>query len=70
MSDALSWRLATRLAKSSVPENDIRDLIRKAFESDSQMLSSVEYDLTAVKERDPACNDFISPFIFQKAFRH
>ena len=69
LSDALSWRLATRLVKSSVPESDIRDLIRKAFESDSQMLSSVEYDLTAVKERDPACNDFISPFLYFKGFQ-
>ena len=34
LSDALGWRLASRLVKNSVPESDIRDLIKKAFEED------------------------------------
>ena len=69
LSDALGWRLASRLVKSSVPESDIRELIRNAFESDRKILSSVEYDLKAVKERDPACNDYVSPFLYFKGFQ-
>ena len=69
LSDALGWRLASRLVKNSVPESDIRDLIKKAFEEDIEMLQSVESDLIAVTERDPACNDFISPFLYFKGFQ-
>ncbi len=29
--DALGWRLAARLGRSSVPEKDLRELIRNAF---------------------------------------
>ena len=32
---ALGWRLAARLVKNSVPENDIRELIRYAFDEDA-----------------------------------
>ena len=67
--DALGWRLASRLVKNSVPESDIRDLIKKAFTDDREMLESVEFDLVAVTERDPACNDFISPFLYYKGFQ-
>ena len=33
LSDALSWRLSSRLAKGSVPEDDLRGLFRKSLES-------------------------------------
>ena len=69
LAEALGWRLAARLVKNSVPESDIRDLIKTAFESDQEILSSVEYDLIAVTERDPACNDYISPFLYFKGFQ-
>ena len=32
LADALGWRLAARLVKNSVPDSDIRDLIKQAFE--------------------------------------
>ena len=41
LAEALGWRLAARLVKNSVPESDIRDLIKTAFESDQEILSSV-----------------------------
>ena len=69
LADALGWRLAARLVKNSVPESDIRELIKDAFEKDKQMLQSVEIDLLAVRERDPACNDFLSPFMYFKGFQ-
>lgn len=69
LSDALGWRLAARLVKNSVPESDIRDLFRKAFDEDEEMLRSVKLDLIAVTERDPACNDLLSPFLYFKGFQ-
>lgn len=69
LAEALGWRLAARLVKNSVPESDIRELIKDAFENDKQMLRNVELDLFAVRERDPACNDFLSPFMYFKGFQ-
>ncbi len=67
--DALSWRLSSRLAKGSVPESDLRELIKECFSSSEECFSSVVRDLEAVKERDPACNDLLSPFLYFKGFQ-
>ncbi len=67
--DALSWRLSTRLAKSLVPENDLRNLFKESFLSSDEVIASINADLRAVKERDPACNDFLSPLLFFKGFQ-
>jgi|TARA_B100000959_G_scaffold164790_1_gene172679 serine O-acetyltransferase len=67
--DALGWRLAARLGRSSVPEKDLRELIRDAFLDDAESLDKVCSDVRAVRERDPACRDFLSPFLYFKGFQ-
>lgn len=67
--DALSWRLSARLAKGSVPANDLRELLFSTYQHSKNILSKVEKDLHAFKERDPACHDFISPFLYFKGFQ-
>ena len=67
--DALSWRLSTRLAKGSVPANDLRELLLSSFIESETILNQIEADLHAVKERDPACHDFISPFLYFEGFQ-
>ena len=69
LEDALSWRLSSRLAKGSVPENDLRDLFRKTLSDSSESMNSIESDLIAVRERDPACNNHLSPFLYFKGFQ-
>ena len=69
LEDALSWRLSTRLAKGTVPENDLRELFKNAYAADPTIIESIEHDLQAVKERDPACDDFLSPFLYFKGFQ-
>lgn len=67
--DALSWRLSARLAKGSVPANDLRELLLGCFVDSKSILTDIEADLHAVKDRDPACQDFISPFLYFKGFQ-
>ena len=67
--DALSWRVASRLAKGSVSESDLRSLFFECFSDDAGILASIAHDLDAVKERDPACNDYLSPFLYFKGFQ-
>ena len=67
--DALGWRLAARLGRSSVPEQDLRELVRDAFLDEPELLETIGRDLRAVCERDPACNDYLSPFLYFKGFQ-
>ena len=67
--DALSWRLSERLAMGSVPASDLKDLLLSCFHDSPKILSDVGADLLAVKDRDPACHDFISPFLYFKGFQ-
>jgi len=69
LEDALSWRLSSRLAKGAVPSNDLRELLLHAYDSVPTIIKSIERDLEAVKERDPACDDFLSPFLYFKGFQ-
>ena len=69
LEDALSWRLSARLAKGTVPESDLRVLFHDAYTTDPSIIESIEYDLSAVKQRDPACEDFLSPFLYFKGFQ-
>ncbi|MDG1138730.1 MAG: serine O-acetyltransferase [Opitutales bacterium] len=67
--DALSWRVASRLAKGTISESDLRSLFQDCFSHNTETLVSISRDLEAVKERDPACNDFLSPFLYFKGFQ-
>lgn len=67
--DALGWRLAARLGRSSVPEKDLRELVRDSFLEEPALLETVCSDLHAVRERDPACSDYLSPFLCFKGFQ-
>ena len=67
--DALSWRISSRLATGSVPANDLKELLFSSFEKSDSIIDKIESDLIAVKERDPACEDFISPFLYFKGFQ-
>ncbi len=69
LADALGWRLAARLGRSSVPEKDLRELIRDAYLEDDESLEKVCADVQAVRDRDPACRDYLSPFLYFKGFQ-
>lgn len=65
---ALSFRLASKLDNPMLPTMLIRDVIDEALRSDSEILESASRDIVATKERDPACRDLTTPFLFYKGF--
>ena len=67
--EALSYRLAERLDHSDVPAKLIRQAFADALKSSPQIIFSSGIDLLATKERDPACNRFIEPFLYFKGFQ-
>lgn len=68
LEDALSFHLAGKLSTSTLPDMLIREFIDEAFASDQSIGRSIRHDLIAVKERDPAAQGYMEPFLYFKGF--
>ena len=66
--DALSFRLASKLDNPMLPTMLIRDVIAEALNDDSVILESACRDIQAIFDRDPACKDYSTPYLFFKGF--
>ena len=69
LEDALSFHLAGKLPTSTLPDMLIREIIDKAFADDPSIAESTCQDLCAVRDRDPAANSYMEPFLYFKGFR-
>lgn len=65
---ALSYTLASKLRDEILPGITLRDLFLEILESEESMRQSIRIDLEAVKDRDPAANGYLTPFLFYKGF--
>jgi serine O-acetyltransferase len=61
--------LARRLACEDMPEVPLRALMESVLDRDPLILSRIESDLAAVKERDPACADQLHVLLNLKGFQ-
>jgi serine O-acetyltransferase len=67
--EALTHRLARKLADSDVPAPALAELIGDTFALSPGTLHAAAADLSAVRDRDPACPDLITPFLYFKGFQ-
>ncbi len=65
---ALSFTLASKLSDDILPSITLRDLFLEILEAESNLREDVRIDLQAVKDRDPAANGYLSPFLFFKGY--
>lgn len=65
---ALSFRLASKLDNPMLPTMLIRDVIEEALTADPSILDAACEDILATYDRDPACSDLATPFLFYKGF--
>ncbi len=65
---ALAYQLAAKLDSSDVPAMLIRDVAEQAMAGDESILSAAAADIHAYRERDPACKQFLMPFLYFKGF--
>ena len=65
---ALSFLLASKLDSQVVTSMAIREIIEEAYRADPKLIEAAETDIKAVRERDPACKSFSTPFLFFKGF--
>lgn len=68
LQSALTYVLGSRLADGDMNAMQAREVCEEAIQADPTILNSVERDLQAVVERDPACRSPLQPFLYFKGF--
>lgn len=68
LSRSLSYILSTKLSTSIISTEKIFDLFSKIYSNNVFIVNSVIKDLKAIWERDPAVNDYATPFLYFKGF--
>jgi serine O-acetyltransferase len=65
---ALAALLGRKLGDRSVAADALGELVQEGFEADPDIVCAAAADLLAIRERDPACPDFVTPFLFFKGY--
>ena len=65
---ALAYGLAEMLGNMAVSKRAIRKVIEEAFQTDTRLSEKMRRDLSAYRERDPACDKFVMPLLYFKGF--
>jgi serine O-acetyltransferase len=68
LEDALSYHLAGKLEGPSLSSMALREVMDAALASDPEIGEALRADIRAVRDRDPACNDFCVPLLYFKGF--
>ena len=68
MEDALSYHLANKLGSPAASSMLIREVILEALSKDECISCAAVADINAVQERDSACDNLSTPFLFFKGF--
>jgi serine O-acetyltransferase len=65
---ALAHRLARKLADYALSIESLENIMCEAITSDPDIEIAALADLSAVRDRDPACPDLLTPFLFFKGY--
>lgn len=68
MEAALSYHIASKLDSINVPAMLIREIMEDAYLDDPSLMEATRADIKAVKERDPVCDSYMTPFLYFKGF--
>jgi serine O-acetyltransferase len=68
LEEALSYHLAKKIGSEDLSAMMAREIFDEAMANDGSIGEAVRADLSAVFERDPACNLHIEAFLFYKGF--
>jgi serine O-acetyltransferase len=66
--DGLAARIGHKLADTDFAEPALAALVGEAIADTPSIARAAARDLMAVRDRDPACRDLITPFLFFKGF--
>ncbi|MEM6971936.1 MAG: serine O-acetyltransferase [Pseudomonadota bacterium] len=65
---ALSHRITVKLSTDEMPPMLLRELVDRAIEEDPRIGSAARADLSAVYDRDPACERLVQPLLYFKGY--
>lgn len=68
LESALSFHLAQLLQNASASALLLRDIMDDVYHQDVTLANSIRCDLRAIRERDSACNDYATAFLYYKGF--
>ena len=68
LEDALSYRIAEKLASTEMPALLLRELCDTAFADQPAIGIAARADIVAVRDRDPFCDRVLQPLMFFKGF--
>lgn len=68
LESALSFLLAHKLDNATAPAMIMREIIEDALINHPRISQSIRCDLRAVRERDSACDQYSTPFLYFKGF--
>ena len=66
---ALSYRLAQKLGDSEMNELMLREVCDDAICDDPTIADAALVDAEAVRDRDPACLEYVQPFLYFKGYQ-
>jgi serine O-acetyltransferase len=67
--EGLAHRLGRKLGNHATDKNVVIDAIGEVLCRQPEILESVVADTLAVRDRDPACTDWLTPMLFFKGFQ-
>jgi len=65
---ALSYRLAQKMSDAEMNAMQWREVCDEAYAEEDSMVEAALHDIRAVYTRDPACQDFMQPFLYFKGY--
>ncbi|MFT9049402.1 MAG: serine O-acetyltransferase [Gluconobacter cerinus] len=65
---ALAALLGRKLGDRSVAADALAELVKESFDAQPELVCAAAADMVAIRERDPACPDYVTPFLFFKGF--
>ena len=69
LDSVLAYRLAQKFSTSDMSETILNEIIVNAFANNRRLLEYAYLDISAVKERDPACSRYLQPLLYFKGFQ-
>ena len=67
--EALTAVISRRLAVPALDSWVLSDLIRDVLEAEPAIIDAAAYDLAAIRDRDPACPDLLTPMLYFKGYQ-
>lgn len=68
LAESLAARLARRLSREDMQRSELEPLMVGILQENENVMRSVAHDMTAIVDRDPACQSALEPLLFYKGF--